>query len=56
MPRTGSVLVVLGGVGGLILGNYLALAGPAEAAGAGGTVGWGVVPALGLVVLGCVLL
>jgi energy-coupling factor transport system substrate-specific component len=56
MPRTGTVLVFIGGVGGLILGNYLALANPMGAEGAAGPVGWGVVPALGLMVLGCVLL
>lgn len=51
LPRTGSLLVFLGGVGGLVLGNVLTLPG-----GAGDAVGWGLVPALALVVLGCGLL
>jgi energy-coupling factor transport system substrate-specific component len=55
LPRLGTALVVAGGAGGLVLGNYLALAAPAGGVGAD-PVGWGLLPALGLILVGCLLI
>jgi energy-coupling factor transport system substrate-specific component len=55
LPRLGAVLVVAGGAGGLVLGHYLALAAPPGAA-AVDPVGWGLLPALGLILVGCLLI
>ena len=51
-PAPADPRVALGGFGGILLGDYLALSMPE----AGGAVGWGVVPALLMVLLGCLLL